>query len=1033
MIRTHVGLWIVLSIFVVLTTCHSLIVPLTQGEDELAHYRYISFIAQTGRLPINYAERKQAWYRADWPPFYHLLVGWTVSFLDTTRPHLKDVGESPRRRLVGEIFYPRLIIYTEDANWPWQDGILAWHIGRFSSILFSTLALIFTYLTALEIAQHTPELLTAKSVNSGRLFATLTTALLAFTPRYIFSSAMLSDDSLFILLSAMIIWLLLRVLRGNDRWWLVALMGLLLGLSIVTKYSTGLLPLIIIPVAWWRTKQAKAKIKFFSRIAITWIFTLLGSSWWFVWIGTYFNTIKTDGLILGLLHPLLASGPDVSMRRVFAIFTGEQFTAPERPSAIAAGTFSDWLIYLFQTFWGVPILEHDPLFPWAYLLMAFVCLIALIGLQRLWSTTNHESRFTIFILVLFVGLLVPFPILRFFLTHNVLETGQGRHILYPAAQTIPILLMLGLWANGRGCETARVRDCEGARVRDCESASCSFAYSPIRLFAYSPVILLTWSIFQLITMSVTYPIPLPVQTTTFNPAVISHPLKQNFGDAIRLLGYDLSFTFWGTNQPFNLTLYWQAHQQVEENYRVQVRLVDSQSHAETVWLGHPLDGLYPTRAWDKGDVIRDTFPLFITGDDHLTGTSHLEINLLHEAEDTPLLDSPLSLTQFDRSSLPVEEVTRCRLWANQTPARYRQTLAVTCQPSLAIALVGPDNISRQPNALSSTTAFFMVAADWPSGDYRLINFPKPWLTVANEVRSFKLPTPDENFIPVEANFANQVKLLGYKLPARRVEAGGGLPLTLYWQSQSSVLGDYVVFDKLLGENLAVYGGYDRLPREYYSTILWAKDEVIEDGFAVPISPTAPTGVYFIHVGLYSLATGKAVSLPLMQNDKPSAASSVVIGPIKVGGPPVGATTLKVKPSIILNQPFGNLITLLGYDVGLENPTIQNPKSKIQNLKLTLYWQVNAPLERDYTTFLHLRDNNNKNVAQLDRPPVNGRYPTRLWDAGEVVVDTITLPIDTLPNGSYTPVIGLYDPISGNRLSVNNIPDNEVRLEKVTKN
>lgn len=103
---SHPGLWIILLIFFVLSTIHSIVVPITQGEDELAHYRYITFIAQTGRLPTNQAERDQAWYRADWPPLYHLLVGWAVTPFETSHPHLKDVGESPRRRLVGEIFYP---------------------------------------------------------------------------------------------------------------------------------------------------------------------------------------------------------------------------------------------------------------------------------------------------------------------------------------------------------------------------------------------------------------------------------------------------------------------------------------------------------------------------------------------------------------------------------------------------------------------------------------------------------------------------------------------------------------------------------------------------------------------------------------------------------------------------------------------------------------------------------------------------------------------------------------------------------------
>src|SRR6185295_18400798 len=104
------------------------------------------------------------------------------------------------------------------------------------------------------------------------------------------------------------------------------------GLSVVTKYSTGLLPLVIIPVVVWQARQASwPGSKALSRVALTWIFTLIGASGWFGWIGYYFNTIKKDGLIFGLLKPLLASGPDVSMRRIFAVFGGGDFSGQERP------------------------------------------------------------------------------------------------------------------------------------------------------------------------------------------------------------------------------------------------------------------------------------------------------------------------------------------------------------------------------------------------------------------------------------------------------------------------------------------------------------------------------------------------------------------------------------------------------------------------------------------------------------------------------------------------------------------------------
>ncbi len=75
--------------------------------------------------------------------------------------------------------------------------------------------------------------------------------------------------------------------------------------------------------------------------------------------------------------------------------------------------------------------------------MFILCGLAIIGLWYYWKAVPAQPRMTVVVLGTVVFLLFPFPILRFFLTFNVLETGQGRHILYPAAQSITILLALG--------------------------------------------------------------------------------------------------------------------------------------------------------------------------------------------------------------------------------------------------------------------------------------------------------------------------------------------------------------------------------------------------------------------------------------------------------------------------------------------------------------------------------------------------------------------------------------------------------------
>jgi hypothetical protein len=150
-------------------------------------------------------------------------------------------------------------------------------------------------------------------------------------------------------------------------------------------------------------------------------------------------------------------------------------------------------------------------------------------------------------------------------------------------------------------------------------------------------------------------------------------------------------------------------------------------------------------------------------------------------------------------------------------------------------------------------------------------------------------------------------------------------------------------------------------------------------------------------------------------------SAVVIGPIKVGGPPPDLVVDDPRPEYEVGQSFGPELSLLGYDLSLEEST---------RARFTLYWQVNDRLKTDYTTFLHLRDAGNRTVAQKDQPPAAGGYPTSLWDPGEIVMDEIVLPLEQLPPGQYTPVVGLYEFSSGMRLPLAGLPADEIPLQPI---
>jgi hypothetical protein len=129
----------------------------------------------------------------------------------------------------------------------------------------------------------------------------------------------------------------------------------------------------------------------------------------------------------------------------------------------------------------------------------------------------------------------------------------------------------------------------------------------------------------------------------------------------------------------------------------------------------------------------------------------------------------------------------------------------------------------------------------------------------------------------------------------------------------------------------------------------------------------------------------------------------------------------------LDQPFGEApnLTLLGYDM------IEQAVGSEPGMKLTLYWQVESPLNIDYATFVHLRQANGEIVAQQDRLPLEGRYPTSLWDRGEIIADAINLSVpEDLPAGRYELVVGMYDVTTGDRLPVSNSIDNSITLKVV---
>jgi 4-amino-4-deoxy-L-arabinose transferase-like glycosyltransferase len=248
-----------------------------------------------------------------------------------------------------------------------------------------------------------------------------------------------------------------------------------------------------------------------------------------------------------------------------------------------------------------------------------------------------------------------------------------------------------------------------------------------------------------------------------------------------------------------------------------------------------------------------------------------------------------------------------------------------------------------------------------------------------------------------AQLGDAIVLVGYDRSPHSPRPGETMQVSLYWQALRPLDTEYHSFIHLLNAEGHVVAQIDHQPGGvYYPTTLWQPGERLRDDHLLTIPADAPEGVYSLLAGMYALS-GDGTLLPL---GEPAVIGQVGIKaevPTEVGdvGQPVRAN-------------FGGQIELLGYDATQQG----------SRLAITLHWRCLQPMDDDYTVFVHLLDAGDQVVTQHDGQPQDGRYPTSIWDAGEVVVDThlLSLPAD-LPAGQYRLRVGLYLLESGGRLEV----------------
>jgi hypothetical protein len=74
---------------------------------------------------------------------------------------------------------------------------------------------------------------------------------------------------------------------------------------------------------------------------------------------------------------------------------------------------------------------------------------------------------------------------------------------------------------------------------------------------------------------------------------------------IELLGYELKEEPIRPDGALELTLYWQAREEIEESYIVFTHLLDGEGNIQGQQDSMPVEGMYPTSSWLAGQVVED--------------------------------------------------------------------------------------------------------------------------------------------------------------------------------------------------------------------------------------------------------------------------------------------------------------------------------------------------------------------------------------------------------------------------------------------
>lgn len=541
----------ILLIYLLLAVGYSLSIPLGEAPDEADHYAYIVYLGQNRRLPEGPTVTQ-----GKHPPLYHAaaaaLTAWTgldFSFL-RSNPDALPLGPGKP---------PNFFVHTALEDFPWRGGALAMRLARFLSILLGAVTVWSAWRLGSEVAPHRPAI--------GLMAA----GFLAGLPGFLFISGAVNNDNAAGALGSLALVLCAMTLARGLAWQRSALLGLCLGLGLLSKVGVvALWPLAALAVggAWWlEPRPRRSWASAVGHLTLAWGIALAVAAPW-------------------LLRNWRLYGDPLGWALVRA-------TVDLRQEPLALADIG-WLLRGFHTsFWGRFAAAGQVVSPpWVFAAAALFTAALILG--GAWYVASGraalaERRATFYLQLV---LLAAAPLLAFLsvVRYSAIALGTDQvRLMFPAAAALAVWFAFG--AVGTSDWLRLRRRGEGWPTGD-DSRMAAGWIGGIALFG---------SVTLLAVVRPGFAPPQPVAVQLQAETVLAR-----FGD-LELLAADLPVEPVAVGRPVATQLLWRGAAPPADDLRPALRLVHQDGWLAAEWNHSPAGGRHSTDHWRAGEVYADDY------------------------------------------------------------------------------------------------------------------------------------------------------------------------------------------------------------------------------------------------------------------------------------------------------------------------------------------------------------------------------------------------------------------------------------------